>query len=206
MENLYRLSISFFNSFFLFLLFTGCASPYRQIEPQQMVYHATPDTLRDCNVEITYRYNILENASNRKYVRMEKRSGISLLAVRIANYGHDTLYIPDDILIEARQSRVFPLEMDEAIDVFIQNESAIVNEVSGAANIQVNAGWGWVIPIAVSIPSMINASVETKANNRFINEMLDYYLVESNIPPGSTVSGLIALPVVSNTPLTFKKK
>lgn len=206
MNNFYPLPISFFKSLLLFLLFTGCATSYRHIEPQQMVYQVAPDTLHECNVEITYRYNILENASNRKYVRMEKRSGISLLAVRIANYGHDTLFIPDDILIEARQSCVFPLDMDEAIDVFIQDESAFVNEVSGAANIQVNAGWGWVIPIAVSIPSMINASIETKANNRFINEMLDYYLVESSIPPGSTVSGLIALPVVPNTPLTFKKK
>lgn len=183
----------------------GCATQYRHIEPHYMQYYIAPDTLHDGNVEITYRYNVLESASNKKYARMEIREGVSLLAVRIANYGNDTLFFPDDILIESRENCVFPLEMDEAIDVFIQNHSPILDEV-GYVDVQINAGWGWIVPIAISIPGLVNASIETKANDRFIKEMLDYYLVYSNVPPGSTVSGLLALPIEPNTPLTFTKK
>jgi len=173
-----------------------------------MKYYTMPDTLHSCKVEITYRYNILANASNKKYARMEKREGVSLLAVRIANYGNDTLFIPDDILIESRNNSVFPLDMDEAIDVFIQDHPAVLDELGGVA---IEAGgalipsWGFLLPLATSIPSIINSSVEARANDRFIKEMLDYYLVYSNVPPGSTVSGLLALPVEPNTPLNFTR-
>ena len=98
--------------------------------------------------------------------------------------------------------------MDEAFDIFIQDNAEVVNELSGALGdgVSINANWGFVLPLAASIPSLINSSVEAKANERFINEMLDYYLVYSKVPPGSTVSGLLALPVETNTPLTFKKR
>ena len=193
--------------FLFFIVFcASCASHYRHVEPQTMKYHSEPITLHDCNVEITYRYNILENAKNKKYSRMEKRSGISLLAIRIANHGTDTLYIPEDLLIESKNNCVFPLEMDEAIETFIQ-DNPILDEVgSGMASVQINANWGWVVPLAATIPSLVNNSIEERANDRFIKEMLDYYLVYSNIPPGATVSGLLALPVQPNTPLSFYKR
>ncbi len=72
-----------------------------------MEYYARPETLYEGNIEITYRYNVLENASNKKYARMERREGVSLLAVRIANYGNDTLFFPDDILIECQKALYF---------------------------------------------------------------------------------------------------
>ena len=212
MKKIYFLHPSLFDKaygfcllFFCTIFISGCATKYRHVEPHTMKYYAEPDVLHSCNVEVTYRYNILENAKNKKYTRMEKRSGISLLAVRIANHGNDTLFIPDDLLIESRNLYVFPLEMNDAIDVFIQ-DSQIMDDVGGFANVQINTGWGWVVPIAASIPSLINNSVEEKANDRFVREMLDYYLVDSNVPPGSTVSGLLALPVEPNTPLDFSKR
>jgi hypothetical protein len=185
----------------------GCATQYRHIQPNFMEYSAIPDLLDSGNIEITYRYNVLRGASNEKYARMEEREGICLLAVRITNNGNDTLFFPDDILIECRNSCVFPLEMDEAIDVFIQDHPAVLDELGGATAdvVTINTSWGFIIPLAASIPSLINSSVEAKANDHFINEMLDYYLVYSNVPPGETVSGLLALPVEPNTPLTFMK-
>ncbi len=98
--------------------------------------------------------------------------------------------------------------MEDAIDVFIQDHPDVLDELGGVAGEvgAINASWGWALPIAASIPSIINSTVEAKANDRFINEMLEYYLVYSNIPPGSTVSGLLALPVAPNTPLFFVKR
>ena len=212
MKKIYHLYASPIDKCFQFCLFLlsvlllgGCASQYRHVEPHSMKYHNKPYYLYNGEVEVTYRYNILEKAKNKKYARMEKRSGISLLAVRIANFGNDTLFIPDDLLIEGRDNCVFPLEMNEAIEVFIQ-DNPVMDEVGSLANVQVNTGWGWVVPIAVSIPGLINNSIEEKANERFIKEMEDYYLIYSNVPPGETVSGLIALPVAPNTPLDFSKR
>jgi len=215
MKKIYFLSASFsgkiqcFCLLLLFVTFIGCATQYRHVEPHTMEYSAMPDTLHSCNVEITYRYDILANASNKKYARKEKKEGISLIAVRIANNGNDTLFIPDDILIEARDNWVFPLDMNEAIDVFIQDHPAALDELMGGAvevgGVFVPGGWGFLVPLATSIPSTINSSIEAKANDRFIKEMQDYYLVFSNVPPGATVSGLLALPVELFTPLTFSK-
>jgi hypothetical protein len=213
MKKLIYLPTSFsdkFPSFCLLLLFTvfmGCATQYRHIQPNYMEYSAVPDILDNGNIEITYRYNVLRGANNEKYARMGKKEGICLLAVRITNNGNDTLYFPNDILIESRDGYVFPLEMEDAIDVFIQDHSPVLDELGGATAyvVTINTGWGFIVPLAASIPSLINSSVEAKANDHFVNEMLDYYLVYSNVPPGETVSGLLALPVEPNTPLTFKK-
>ena len=212
MKKIYPLPTSLTGKFVLFCLFIliylfspGCATQYRHVEPQSIKYYNEPDYTHNGEVEVTYRYNILENARNKKYARMEQRSGVCLLAVRIANFGNDTLFIPDDLIIESRNYNVFPLDMDEAINVFIQ-DSPVLDGVSSAGNIQIDAGWGWVVPLAASIPGAINNAVEQRANDRFIKEMLDYYLVYSNVPPGETVSGLLALPVKSNTPLKFEKR
>ena len=199
------------SSLFLFFgsitIFFGCASQYRHVQPQSLEYHATPQVLHEGDIEITYRYNVLAYANNKKYAKMERKEGVSLLALRIANNSNDTLFFPQDILIEGRKEYVFPLDMDEAIDIFIQDQSPIVSEISNSAAgaVTFNTSWGWVVPLAASIPGIVNSSVESRANDRFINEMLDYYLVYSNIPPGSTVSGLLALPVRPLTPLTFSK-
>ena len=140
MKKIYPLPTSLTDKLYLFCLLlsvylfaNGCASQYRHVEPHSIKYYNEPDYTHNGEVEVTYRYNILENANNKKYARMEQRSGICLLAVRIANFGDDTLHIPDDLIIESRNSNVFPLGMDEAIGVFIQ-DNPVLDEVSSVGN------------------------------------------------------------------------
>ncbi len=179
------------------LLILGCAAPYRLIEPQTLVYPETMGTTINQEIEITYRYKVLEAKDNKRYERIAKRNGISLLAMRIANYSQDTIYFPEDILIKTESANFHPLEMDEAIDRMLQ-----FNELP---SYYIESDDPWLF-LGVVSTDVIIMSVQNKANKRFIKEMEEYYLVYSSIPPGEVVSGLIALPVRQNTRLFFEKR
>jgi hypothetical protein len=178
--------------FGLWLFFTGCASNYHFIEPLKLDFQQPTDTLTGGLVQITWRYNVLKDAGNRRYARKEKRNRVSLLALRIDNRSADTLRFPEDFLVSTDSVLLEPLLLEEAGEALSQT----FVEDNPAADVDAGTTLDF-------ITGLFNTGIQLKANLRFAKEMMEYYLVYSDIMPGSVVVGLVALPVKSGAPLKF---
>lgn len=178
----------------LFLIFlSACVAPYRPIDPLTLEYEASPDTLANSPVKVTYQYHVLQEAGNKKYARNERESRVSLLGVLIDNQSADTLLFPENFLIMAGADTLYPLYLDEADEAL----SRYHQYDPGTAGF-----WEWLF--IYLIPEISLSAGEAKANKAFRKELDQYYLVFSTIAPGTTVSGLLALPVEKNTLLNFR--
>ncbi len=177
----------------LFLL--GCASNYRLIEPLKIDYQTVlPKKVDGTDIKIYYRYNILKDKGNSEYSKRERLYGISLLAVLIDNPGQDTLTFPDDLIIIAKNIVRSPLELNETFSIFLQEPIPSV-----PIEIETKKSGTFYLDF-----ELLDALIAAKANKRFVEEMREYYLVNSIILPGSQVAGILVLPVKRYTPLTFR--
>lgn len=174
--------------------FLSCASEYNLIEPTKIEYHHEFQQVDCTAIQITYRYNILRDCGNFKLADNEKMKRISLLAVLIDNSSADTLNFPDDIIIYSGDNELIPLEFGEAVRALTANYSSheeVDFEVESKTGTW-NLGTG-----------LFNGIKTINSNKSFRDEMKEYYLVNSMIIPGTKVSGLLALPIQRNKPLTF---
>ncbi len=174
----------------------SCASNYYPIQPEALRFDASQDTLVGGALAIAWQYDVLKAAGNRRYARREQQQGVSLLALRLANQGPDMLAFPEGLEVFAGAAQMWPLSVEEAAEVFIQRtrepgEGAV--EVEGAEGI-------------VMAASLFNMAKGLNANIRFVKELDACYLAGRDIPPGSTITGLLALPVQPGTNLSFSLK
>lgn len=177
-------------------LLWSCASNYHPIQPEALRFEASRDTLVGGALAIAWQHDVLKAAGNRRYARKEQQQGVSLLALRLANQGPDTLAFPDAVEIFAGAAQRWPLSVEEAAEVFLQRtrepgEGAV--EVEGAEGI-------------IMAASLFNMAKGLNANIRFVKELDAWYLAGRDIPPGSTITGLLALPVRPGTNLSFSLK
>lgn len=188
------------NSLFCLLLLSSllwsCASNYYTIQPETIRFDASRDTLVGGELAIAWQYEVLKAAGNRRYARKERQQGVSLLALRLANQGAETLAFTETVEIFAGAEQLWPLSVEEAAKVFVQRtrepgEGAV--EVEGAEGI-------------VMAASLFNMAKGLNANIRFVKELDAYYLAGRDIPPGSTITGLLALPVRPGTAFSFSLK
>jgi hypothetical protein len=182
----------------LFLVYfcVSCASRYRLIQPFTVDFIDSIDSIQDQQVTIAYRYHVLKDSGNKKYVRKEYDNQVSLLAVRINNDGPDTLFFPENFLVKTKLDTLSMLHMEEAYELLCQT---IVEdndyEVEG------------LIELLISLPIEINNMiVQPKANKNFNTELEEYYLLPCYIAPGVSMIGLLALDVEKDTPLWFGLK
>lgn len=176
------------------LFCASCAARYHLIQPTGLSFDTPPDTLAGANVEVAWRSNIFEETRNRKYARMEKRQHVSLLAMRLHNFGTDTLYFPEDVLIVAGEDTLPPLYLEETIALFERHQRE--------KEFYTIDDFLFYLFFA-AVPDAVNASIKRKANEKMAGEMEDFYLVYSTIPPGAKVAGLLVLPVERGTRVRF---
>lgn len=181
--------------YFLLLAFLGtsCASNYHFINPPSLELTNSPEKLDNGRVEIGARYHVLKDAGNRRYAQNEMKSRVSLLAVRIENNSTDTLYLPNNIYVEAQKTPLYMLRKEEAYEAIRQD---IVERSSGKG--RPFGEWVFHLPRAIS-----NGIFQTKANMRFLEELDEFYLLPCYIAPGMSIVGLLVLEVNQDTPLRF---
>lgn len=135
---------------------------------------------------------MLREAGNRRYGKKEKRTSVSLLALRIVNDSADTLRFPEEVFIFSGMDTLWPLYLGEVGEALRQTRS----EDGGAVEVET----GFLISLLEGIAT---DAVEDKANQKFGEELDEYYLVFSDILPGTAVVGLVALDVKRGTPFRF---
>ncbi|MEZ4932580.1 MAG: hypothetical protein R2788_10730 [Saprospiraceae bacterium] len=174
------------------LVLTSCASNYHLTEPLTLSFDQ-PQDVQNGQAKISYRYNVLKEAGNRKYAKKEKQSGVSLLALRIENVGTDTLFFPGDFYVMAGRDSLYLLTSDEAGEALRQTTA----EDSGNGAVEVDA------PLLNATKDIFNAATQVKANLRFAKELEEFYLFPCLVAPGVSRVGLQAMEVTAGKPLTF---
>ena len=174
----------------------SCASSYRTINPTSITY--TGDIIPVGNdIEIKYQYNVFSLSRNKKYAKYEELSNYRLIGMLISNQGYDTLYFSEDLVITDGLNELQPLALDD-FDRFTQSANKTYLDDDDFDE-------GWIV--ALTVPhGLFNDAVSYSADQKFMDEMELYYLVDSAIPPGATVSGLVALPVRLNVRLKIWKR
>lgn len=181
----------------LALGWTGCAASYHPIQPQTVEFAALPDSLAKQEVTFAYRYHVLKDAGNRKYAKKEKTHGISLLALQIVNDGPDTLWFPQDFYALGPSGQVNILWADMVYDRLLQDK------YQRKAGLEVPIGRGFGDAVVNNAGLGIKRSIEKSANEKFSQELDDFYLAPCYIAPGVTMIGLVALKVEPDTYLRF---
>ena len=182
---------------FLFLMLTAiilsCASSYKPIAPSTLRY-VNNTTSEDGQLEIGFKYEVLELRGNRKYAKREEKRGIDVVAVRITNNSEREIDFYEDVKIRSNDSEIIPLD-PEVVGQSIRQGVAIYL-LYGLITIQTyECSFGGcettaVYPIGVPI-AIGNMVVAGSANTNFKNEVKAYSLVDKRILPGQTVYGIL---------------
>ncbi len=178
----------------LLAVLVGCAAKYRPIEPLTVKFDDRADSLANGDILVSWEYDVLKNAGNKKNARKERRHEVSLLAVRVSNFTGDTLFLPENLSVISEKDTLEMLFSDDAYDELRQTIAD--NSFEGD-----NYDEGWLIALGIDF---YNTAVQTKANLRFAKELDKFYLTPCFVAPGKTTIGLLALPVKKKKPLRFE--
>jgi hypothetical protein len=175
---------------------SSCASSYHAINPQNLHYVANEET---SELSFSYRYNIMQEAGNKKYAKKADKRGIELVAVKITNHTKQSLSFRDDIELYAGSQSVYPMQPHLAHQQIKQNTPIYLlygllsfirfYSVDASGNVS-------TFPIGLLLgPGItgLNMATAASANKALKSELEKSDLLDRTIGPGETVHGIIAL-------------
>ena len=180
------------------LIFTGCASGYKIIQPKELNYLSKN---QHSNVFIEYKYDLL----SKKYAKKEDKKGIKLVALKITNNSEKDLTFGSDLkLIYESGKSVSVLDTDYTFNQLKQSTPSYLfyllltpmsffttetNEF-GVQETTSSFPIGLIVGPGLAGGNMIAAG---SANKKLKNELLEYNLSNRVIKKGETVYGLIGI-------------
>lgn len=186
---------------------SSCATNYKSINPQQHNY--TFSTEKD-SILMEYRYDLLRG----KYRKKEKKSDVSLVAVKITNYSDRDLTFGRDIRISNNTGHELYLLDPEIVFKNLKQRPAryLTFLLFGLARfevVQVNGdrdeikNAGLFLGASLATANMLMAS---SSNSTFKTELTNYNLNGVSIKKGETAYGLVGLGTDIYSPLTLSVK
>jgi len=198
--------LSFCIILFVSVLFFGCASNYRTINPESVSfnYHNVSEGL-----SYTYQYDVLINSGNRKYNKKQIRRNINMVAVRITNNTTYSINIAEDLKMKCGDRELVPLQPQQVKKELKQNTLAYLFYMLLTPlkyplfdkNTEVSIHAGYFIAPAIAGANMATAGY---ANNRFMEELMEENILVKNIEPGQTIHGLLAFRDRTFDPITIE--
>lgn len=177
-------------------LLASCASFYRTVGPEKINFPSP--LIENQQVEMTYRYDVLRDAGNKKYVKSELRKNMKIVAVRLTNNSDTTISIEKDLSFYCGSSKVLLLS---PVDIKSEIKQAwplyslyLIGCISGA-------------PLDIAVFGAIglgNMVVAGDANKRLLNELTLYDIRRKELRKGETVIGLIGFKALYSDPLTIR--
>ncbi len=180
-------------------LFFGCAGIYHPIQPNTLNYNNVE--IRE-GVSYSYRFDVLPQKGNKKYVKKAAKYNIDIVAVKIINNTDRELDFNKDIQLYVGNKISYPLE---STVVTSQIKQGVVGYLLyGLLFFQIhnnNSTTTLPVGLGIGIGNMIAASSN---NEKFKKEFSTYNLVNKTIAPGETVYGLVALRDIGQGALEIK--
>ena len=198
--------------FFLPLL-VSCASSYKSINPETLEYHnqSTND-----KIEFSYRYSVLEDSQNKKYVKHEIKNHLNLVAVKITNHTGHEINPMKDIIFYVDKKPVYPVdqkiterEIKQGVPIYLlyllMSPISIYTSTSTTNGETFNKN---SFPIGLIIGPTITATnmiVAGTANKNF-DEELEMYSLDKQIRDNETIFALVAFKDIGMDEMALKLK
>ena len=190
----------------LVTILAACASSYRPIRPDKIYYNAKAD---DNGLELSYKYDVLNERGNKKYAKKESQKGIKVVAIKITNKTWKTLQFGESIKIFSGDREVQLLE-PEVIVKGIKQPSPIylLYLLLTPMNFYVtNNNETSTYPIGLVVGPGIafgNMAVAGTANKKLREELIAQSPANKTIQNGETIYGLVGISDRGYNPLTLK--
>jgi hypothetical protein len=186
------------------LFISSCAAPYRPIHApatiSQSTMHETP------GLEYAYQLDVLMYSRNKKYSKKEVKTGFRVVSLKITNRTSETIVVRDNVkvFIGGDQVRMTdpPLvrsQLKQIAPVYLLY-SFLVMPISTCTG---NNCEETVIPIGLII-GLFNMLLASSANKALERDLLIQNLIDREIAPGETATGLLCLYSVSMGSLSLE--
>lgn len=188
---------------FIFLaLLQSCASTYHPIKPAK-VKHSMYES--QDKVDLAYKYDVMGEYGNGKYVRRAKRKGFQIVAYKLSNNSNDTLVLGKDVVfVSDSNKRILVSNELYASNPVKQYGIGFLPYMSGSwlflfTGIEKNnsgqiTSYKYKIPIGVIIGLPItlgNMIVANFNNTAFKDNMRLNDMNGKAIPPKSSIDGIL---------------
>ena len=190
MTKLFKLAL-----LFIILSLTSCASYYRAIGPERINY---PPTINVEKVALSYRYDVLRDAGNKKFVNNEFKRNMKVVAIKLTNNTEATINISKDLSFYSGSSKVLLLN---PFDIQVQIKQ------SAPSYAWYFLGCTSLDPIDIAVFGGIgvgNIIVASTANKNLLRELERYDLTNKELKKGETIVGIIGFEALHSDPLTVK--
>jgi hypothetical protein len=181
---------------------TGCASSYKPLTPDRTYYQASST---DNGVELSYKLGVLREHGNKKYAKREDKKAIRIAAVRITNNGANDITIGRNLYFFSGNSEAYLLapamlhkELKQGVPeylLFLLLTPMTLNTGDESTPIGLAVGPG------LAVGNMLTAG---GANQKFLQELVKFDLINKTIKPGETVYGLIGIRDSGYNPISLK--
>lgn len=180
------------------LFLTGCASGYREINPEGLSYQSSS---RKQDVSVEYKYDLLR----KKYSKKEQKKDIRLVALRISNNSERDLVFGRDIKVNFDNGdQVILLGREKVFSELKQHPASylfylLLTPISVYTTNSNSNGYDMdteSFPVGLIVgPGLAggNLIAAASANKKFKNELAAYDILGKTIPKGETVYGLLGL-------------
>lgn len=191
-------------SMIVFGLFSSCASSYKAINPGGQSYpESSPDE------SLTYKYNVLRQANNKKLAKKEDKNQINIVAIRIINNTGQTLKYGQNFKIYSNNQEIDILPIPEVTQHIRQTVPTYLLYLLltpmrfnvATETKQSSTPIGLVIGPGLAA---LNIGIAAGANKKFKKEMEEYNIIDREIQNGEAAYGLIGIRNTDYAPLTLK--
>ena len=193
----------------LSLLFSGCASTFKSIDPQKIPFNYVENTP---DVQFSYAYDVLSIRGNKKYVKKEMKHGMRVVAVKITNNTQQTLELNKNLKLVVGNNQTTPVEptivtnnlKQDTWMYLLYTPVALTFGATTTNNYgQVESQGGTILPVGPLLAAG-NILIALDANKNFRKELTKFNLLDKKIEPGQTVYGLITLHSLTAEPIKFE--
>jgi hypothetical protein len=194
------------------VVFSSCAGSYKSISPENTHYEAKAESN---GVVLQYKYGVLGENGNKKYVKKESKNFIKVAAVKLTNNTANTIDVSRDIKFSSGPNQFSPLEptlahsrLKQTVPIYLlyllltplrMYETTYVNGVPHESRVIFPIGV--IVGPGITLYNMITAGT---ANNRLLDNLQKYSVLNKQIAPGETLHGIVVIPNGSYNPLTIK--
>ncbi len=201
-------SLLSFVLFLVVLLGSGCAASYKAINPRELYF--TAHSMRD-GIEVSYKYNVLQEKGNKKLAKKEGRRDIQVIAIKLTNNTAQVVNVKNDLDFFAGDKPIYPMQPVDIKNHIRQSVASylpyllltFVSVVFSNGNSVAALPVGLVLGPGVTAGNM---AVAATANKRFLQELTDFNILNRDVRPGETVTGIIGVRDSGFGPITVRLK
>lgn len=181
----------------LFIIFslTGCASYYRAIGPEKINY---PPTINVEKVALSYRYDVLRDAGNKKFVNNEFKRNMKVVAVKLINNSDTTINISKNLSFYSGSSKILLLNPYDIKMQIKQSAPSYALYLIGCISLA---------PLDIAVFGGIgvgNIIIANTANKNLLKELERYDITNKELKKGESIIGIIGFEALHSDPLTVK--